>query len=409
MNEPNNQGAAYILYTLPDPRSYLVEGTNVLAVHAFNNAPATSSDFGFNAQLYTFVADPRAVPPRIQTLSPNAGEVFSLTNITVRFTEAVSGVSANDLLINGVAAASVSGGASNDVFTFTFAQPAFGNVQITWASAHGIADFDSPPKPFDGSGVGATWQYLLLNPSSPTIAAASPVAGASITNLTQIQVTFSEAVTGVNATDLLVNGTPAASVSGTGASYTFSFAQPAYGNVSINWAANHGIKDLDVPANDFDPARKGNSWGYNLVDLIAPVIANVSPMPGSQVTNLTQLTVIFSEAVTGVDAADLRINGVPATGVSGGGTTYTFTFAQSGATIVNVTLVWQSWNHGSGGEPQSIQFIRAGRYLVLYHPRHAGANGSADRPARVCNVAVIEGHTRDFFRTRQLALTQMTC
>src|SRR6185369_8439301 len=80
-----------------------------------------------------------------------------------------------------------------------------------------------------------------------------------------------------------------------------------------------------------------NSWSYNLLDLIAPTIASVTPTPNTQVTNLTQLTVTFSEAVTGVDAADLRINGVSATGVSGGGATYTFTFAQSGATIVNIT------------------------------------------------------------------------
>src|SRR5437667_5105656 len=73
VTEPNNVGAAYISYTLPDPSTYLVDGTNVLAVHGFNQSLAGSSDFGFNAQLYTFLEDPRSVAPRIASVSPSAG------------------------------------------------------------------------------------------------------------------------------------------------------------------------------------------------------------------------------------------------------------------------------------------------------------------------------------------------
>jgi hypothetical protein len=40
--EPNNNGAAYLDYTLPDPNGYLVEGENVLAIHAFNQSLAQS-------------------------------------------------------------------------------------------------------------------------------------------------------------------------------------------------------------------------------------------------------------------------------------------------------------------------------------------------------------------------------
>src|SRR5439155_16897028 len=119
---------AYLSYTLPDPSTYLIDGTNVLAVHGFNQSLAGSSDFGFNAQLYTFLADVRAVAPRIASVSPSAGTLFSLTDITVKFTEAVSGIDASDLLINGVPASSVTGGTSNDVYTFNFTQPAYGPV-----------------------------------------------------------------------------------------------------------------------------------------------------------------------------------------------------------------------------------------------------------------------------------------
>src|SRR5262249_44147453 len=54
--------------------------------------------------------------------------------------------------------------------------------------------------------------------------------------LTNITITFSEPVNGVEAGDLLVNSVPASSVSSTtNTTYSFRFAQPAYGNVVVSW------------------------------------------------------------------------------------------------------------------------------------------------------------------------------
>src|SRR6185503_1342491 len=60
----------------------------------------------------------------------------------------------------------------------------------------------------------------------------------------------------------------------------------------------------------------------------APTVFSVGPAPGSQVVVLTNINVIFSENVIGVDATDLLIGGVPATSVTGGGSGYTFYFSQ---------------------------------------------------------------------------------
>jgi hypothetical protein len=335
-NEPGGAGAAYVAYTLANPAAYLVDGPNTLAIQAFNQN-LNSGDFGFNAQLYTFLADPATVAPRITGVSPGAGSLFFFTNLVVRFSEAVTAVDAADLLINGVPATSVNGASSNLTYVFTFAQPPFGPVSVTWAAGHAIVDFDAPPKPFDGAAAGATFQYTLLNPSTPTIVGQTPPAGATVDNFTQLTVTFSESVTGVNAADLLINGQPATGLSGTGANYTFTFARPEFGPVTISWVAGHGIADLDVPPVPFDVTRQGSSWSYTHVDQTAPRIAALSPPAGAQVTNLTQITVTFSEAVTGVNASDLRVNGVPATGLTGGPLAYQFTFPQPNATVVNLT------------------------------------------------------------------------
>ncbi|MCX8157631.1 MAG: Ig-like domain-containing protein, partial [Verrucomicrobiae bacterium] len=329
-------------YTLPDPRTYLVEGTNLLAIMQFNTSLA-SSDLLLESIWYTYLADVSLLPPTVQVVMPPAGPVFTLTNLTVKFSEPVTGVDAADLRLNGVPAVAVTGGSSNDTFTFSFPQPAYGPVAITWAANHGIVDFDNPPKAFEPATPGNTWQYQLLNPNAPFVAAQNPAAGAQLTNLTQITVIFSKPVTGVDAADLRINGLPATAVSGSGATYTFTLAQPAYGQVSVSWAANHGITDLETPANAFENTRAGNSWTYTLVDLIPPTLISVTPTPNSVVTNLTQITVRFSEPVTGVDAADLLINGVPAAAVSGSGAQYTFTFPQPNSTLIQV-----AWAIGHG-------------------------------------------------------------
>ena len=326
-------------YSVPNPAP-LVDGTNVFAVQMFN-AGSTSSDLLQDMQVIADFIDPNAMAPRVLAIAPVAGTLTALSNITVSFTKIVTNVDAADLLVNGVAASGFSG--SNATYTFTFPQPVFGPVVITWATNHGITDLAVPAMPFDGSAAGATWQYTLLNPNAPSVTTQSPLAGSTVGQLTQVTVTFNEPVTNVDASDLLVNGLPATGLSGTDATYTFTFAQPAYGSVSITWTASNGIDDLDVPPDEFDPARAGSTWTYLLQDLALPTIITKTPAAGAAVTNLTSITVTFSESVSGVNASDLLINGVAATGISGGPTNYTFTFVQPNATVIQVT-----WAVGHG-------------------------------------------------------------
>ncbi|MFM1770623.1 MAG: Inner spore coat protein, partial [Verrucomicrobiota bacterium] len=337
-NEPGNNGIPYTVYTLPNPAGYLVDGTNTITVHGFNNNPTSSTDFGFNGQLYTFLLDPSLVAPTLSSVTPAAGDVFVLTNLTVRFSEPVTGVDAADLRVNGVPATGLAS-TTNTTYTFSFAQPAYGTVNVTWDPGAEIVDLDTPPKPFNASAGTAAFSYRLLNPSAPVVAAQTPVASSTVTQLTQVTVNFSEPVNGVDAADLVVNLVPASGVTGTGANYTFTFPQPAYGAVSIGWSGANGIADLETPPNSFDLTRPGQTWTYTLVDQIPPVVAAKAPAAGATVTNLTSLTVTFSEAVTGVNAGDLLLNGVPATGVTGGPTAYSFSFPQPNATVINVSWI----------------------------------------------------------------------
>lgn len=331
-------GLPYTNHVLLNPRLYLQPGTNVIAVHAFNESLAASSDFCFNAELFTYITSTELEAPRLVRRTPDATYLFALTNIVVEFSEPVTNVNAADLLINDQPAVALRV-LTNNAYEFSFPQPPYGPVTVRWATEHGIVDMDVVPKPFTGG----TWQHVLLNPDLPYVVAVAPAAGSRVGELAQIVVTFSEPVQGVQAGDLLINGTPAAAVSGGGATYAFSFPQPAYGTVAITFAATHQIRDFAATPNRLDVTWPVHAWNYALVDQTPPVLAGVQPPPNSAAGVLTEITVTFSEPVTGVNAADLRINGRPATAVSGSNAVYTFTFPRPNASTVTVT--WAA-NHG---------------------------------------------------------------
>ncbi len=248
--------ALFTFYTLAAPGTYLVAGTNVLAIQVFNSTLA-SSDLGFDASLATFVPD--VVPPTVTTQTPSPGTVTSLSSITVVFSEPVAGVSASDLLVNGQPATSVSG--AGDTHVFSFPAPAYGTVNITWDSNHGISDFGLPPNPFDHNAGGVTWSYTFVDNAAPTIVFRAPAAGASVIELNTLQINFSEGVQGVDAADLIINGSPATNVLiGSASIYTFQFAPQPTGTVSVAFAGGHGITDLAAAPNAF----AGDSWSNSV-------------------------------------------------------------------------------------------------------------------------------------------------
>lgn len=247
----------YETYTLLNPSAYLVSGANVLAIQGFNASLNDSSDFVFEASLSSVPND--SVAPTITNVVPAAGTVNELTSITVQFSEPVIGVDASDLLIDGFALAAMSG--SGNTYTFNFDQPAYGTVSISWSTNHGIFDEAISPNRFDSTAPGATWQYELVDETPPTVRSVFPAPGTTTRMLTQIEVTFSEDVAGVDAQDLLINGQPAVTMNKVpGGPYVFQFPEPPAGTVNISWASGHGITDLAVTPNAF----AGAPWGYEL-------------------------------------------------------------------------------------------------------------------------------------------------
>jgi len=102
------------------------------------------------------------------------------------------------------------------------------------------------------------------------------------------------------------------------------------------------------------------------VDDQAPVMEKVVPPPGSRLRSLAQISVVFSEPVEGVDAADLRLNGVPATSFTGfGGDQFVFEFPPLAPGTVTV-----EWASGAGIRDRSAlqNVFGGGRWQYTLDP-----------------------------------------
>ena len=156
----SHESGSYEVFDLPAPSGFIVAGANTIAVQLFNSTVSSS-----DAKLDLALIDPIGVdttPPSIVGLLPGFNaRVRELQRIDITFSEAVAGVEAADLLINGAPAESVSGEAAGP-YTFRFEQPPEGNVRISWAPEHGIRDLFIPPNGFGGR----EWNYSI-DPDAP--------------------------------------------------------------------------------------------------------------------------------------------------------------------------------------------------------------------------------------------------
>jgi len=103
-----------------------------------------------------------------------------------------------------------------------------------------------------GMTLDAVWQGRLPDTVAPLVEQTTPVAGSSVSSLTQMEVVFNEGVLGVAASDLLINGVAATSVLARSTSdYLFQFVEPATGTVTVSWASGHGITDRSIASHAF--------------------------------------------------------------------------------------------------------------------------------------------------------------
>jgi len=237
---------SYRDYPLPSSLR-LMAGRNVLAVQVFNNS-ITSSDLQWDVELA--VEEPDTHPPGIASVEPAPGPVERLTEVVMTFTEPVTGVLAADLRLGTQPATAVTGTGSR--YVFVFAQPSEGAVELRWDADTLITDLAQPANRFMTDTAGP-WQYEVVDRTPPRLSEISPRPGLTVRNLAVVEISFTEPVSGIDATDLLANGIPAHNVKGEASGpYRFEFASVGAGSVRISWAINHGIHDQAGAANPLE-------------------------------------------------------------------------------------------------------------------------------------------------------------
>ena len=244
-------------FEISDINSFLKNGTNTIAIQAFN-VSLTSSDFLVDAELIGIPKD--FEKPKLISISPKPGTVLALKTVTVRFSEPVRGVDADDLLLNGRSADNVQ--ENDDTWVFTFLDAGYGDVELTWADGHEIGDFARPENKFDAVSADGLGPYQVIDNIAPELVEVIPPPDGIVRELSRLSFFFSEPIVGFDIRDIRINGHPPKTVTGfADGPWEVEFNEIKSGQVNVTWVDHHGITDNASKPNVF----QANTWSY-LVD-----------------------------------------------------------------------------------------------------------------------------------------------
>ena len=306
-----------------------------------SNAAWGSPLRSYNGSTDAFVSKVDFPPVVVSSLraSTNLNHSSSV-DFTVTFSKAVTGVDASDFSltktgsISGESVTGISGGPT--VYTVTAATGSGdGDLRLDVnASGTGIQDLAGNPL----SGGFTSGEAYTVDKTPPTVVSSFRTGASNPTHASSVDftVTFSESVTGVDASDFALTTTGSIS----GESVTGVIGGPTAYTVTAATGSGDGDLRLDVkPSGTGIQDLAGNplSGGYTsgdtyTIDRTVPTVVS-SLRAGANPTNAASVdfTVTFSEPVmwVGLNDFDLTttgtISGAAVTGVSSGPTTYTVT------------------------------------------------------------------------------------
>ncbi|WP_214511030.1 Ig-like domain-containing protein [Pseudomonas brassicacearum] len=264
------------------------------------------------------------VPTATIVVADTSLSIGETSQVTITFNEAVSGFDNSDLTISNGTLSNVSSSDGGVTWTATFTPSA----SISDTSNLITLDNTGVVNVSGNAGVGTTdsnnYAIDTVRPTA-TIVVADTAIAAGETSL--VTITFNEAVTGFTDADLsIANGTLSGlSSSDGGITWTATFT-PTSGvtdTSNVITLANSGVADL--AGNAGSGTTDSNNYSVDSQRPTAAIVLSDSVLkPGET----AQVTITFSEAVTGFSNADLSVaNGtLSAVSSSDGGLTWTATF-----------------------------------------------------------------------------------
>ncbi|MGB3124235.1 MAG: Ig-like domain-containing protein [Pseudomonas sp.] len=320
------------------------------------------------------------------------------STVTITFSEAVSGLTNADLTVdNGI----VSGLTTSDNITYTATLTPTGN--ITQANNHVVLDNSGVADVAGNSGAGTTSSNVYAVDSvrpTATIVVASPTLAAGQTSL--VTITFSEAVTGFDNSDLSVpNGTLSAVSSADGGitwTATFTPTNGVHDTTNLITLNNPGVSDLAG-----NTGTGVTNSGNFTIDTVQPTATIVVADSALKAGDTSLVTVTFSEAVSGFSNADLTVANGTLTGLSSsdGGITWTATFTPTSnitdttnlITLDNTGVTNASGNVGSGTTDSNNYSIDTQRPTATIVVANNGLNIGATSLVTITFSEAVSGFT----------------
>ena len=247
--------------------------------------------------------NPDETAPHVRTIQTPSGMQAGAFQVTITFSESVTGFEVGDITLSGTANANVTAlTGSGSVYTATITPEADADgdvlIQVSAGAVKDKAENENPA---------STTYSVRVNLTRPTV---------EITNVPtdpqnsafSVTITFSKLVTGFEVGDIVLGGTGDASVTaltGSEGIYTATITPIRSGEVSIQVRPNAAR----------DSGNRGNiasSTHTVSADLTRPTVT-ITDVPTTTQSGWFTLTITFSEAVTGFRANDLSLTNATAT------------------------------------------------------------------------------------------------
>ena len=358
------------------PSSAISDATNLITLDNSGVQAAVSGNVGVGTSNSNNYAIDTQRPTATVVVNNDHLGIGGSSLVTITFSEAVTGFSLADLTTDNGTLSSLS---TSDNITYTATlTPVAG---ISQNNNHIVLDNTGVTDGVGNVGSGTTSSNAYMIDSqrpTATIVMADPVLSAGETSL--VTVTFSEAVSGFDNSDLNAPNGTLSTVSSADGGVTWTATFTPTGNVrdttnliSLN---NAGYTDLAGNAG----SGVTNSGNFT-IDTVQPSATIVVADNALNIGDTSTVTITFSEAVSGFTNADLTIANGTLTAVSSndGGVTWTATFTPSSAisdtsnviTLDNSGVQNGSGNSGSGttdSNNYAVDTVRPTATIVVANP-----------------------------------------
>ncbi|PMY54956.1 glycosyl hydrolase [Pseudomonas sp. FW305-67] len=319
------------------PTASITDATNLITLDNTGVQAAASGNVGSGTTDSNNYAIDTVRPTATIVVADTALQIGETSLVTITFSEAVSGFTNADLTIANGTLSAVSSSDGGITWTATFTPSAGINdtTNLITLDNTGISDLAGNA----GSGTTDSNNYAIdsQRPTATIVLSDSTLKPGETALVT---ITFSEAVTGFDNSDLSVaNGTlSAVSSSDGGLTWTATFTPTAGVTDASNIITLNNSGVSDVAGNT--GAGTTNSANY-VVETQVPTATIVVADSALKAGETSLVTITFSEAVSGFTNADLTVaNGtLSSVSSSDGGVTWTATFTPAASVTDTTNLI----------------------------------------------------------------------